>query len=814
MSRANLHSHHGGWKPWLNFGYLIVPVILFGVGLRGYVDAGFKEYEYKILGDSDWVWLSLLFALPVGAVFVCVVALLLKSNKDGDTDQFLKFCLMFMSFTPWFYLFLWCGYVHDWFPGWAQALSVLAFLLILVLVGLLIYTTYLIMWTPEVHSPLLNLSDVKERRWPLLRLMLKKYTEEASKLGSFSLLSRFRDGSLRNAILDGQSKYSKDDVIDELNGLLSDRDLREAQDFAHLPLSKESTDHLSTDHDWQVYNRSMFDEAYVESLNPRGGLHKVRGWLKKKVADRQGRLKAGVEKSSFWAMVFFFTIFLGITYLLALAFAFHDKATLLTEGKPAMFAPRLPLYNVGEYQHAAVGTAQGAPPSADGARKPGEAKAAGWPEYVFYFDNYSAMPVYRDAQFDQAEYDAWVRSKREHEQAVQDLRKSRNLGKDAVARLNGQRLSKEKEAEVNEGLAKAPDRWKQWKNARSLERLVEAIINEDSAQHGQGLLIQVRGSASDPPVSGKEKAGQNYPDNYSLSEARAQAVRYAVLKTLAEKGRLHGGLQWVLLPLSNETPSPGDGGRAQTDPVDEVEGEIAKTKLGDKTALTGRLSQLKRGREEKLLDEESAKDLAGRLRLYLNLLQGQEGQTEEERTKERQTKEGQTKEEKAALEVKKQHAADDFDETFKNLIHRYVDGDARKRVAVVSVRPAQQSPGSLFTPLSLMDYMYLTITGYDNIIPTTTYAKFLSSSTSILQIFFFVVFFNSLLSMKMNREAPAAEDAEHPSARRNGVDSRPVNNPQGIQLNGDVDMSEMKKTLDEVKTLLQQHRGWRKFLPF
>jgi hypothetical protein len=113
-----------------------------------------------------------------------------------------------------------------------------------------------------------------------------------------------------------------------------------------------------------------------------------------------------------------------------------------------------------------------------------------------------------------------------------------------------------------------------------------------------------------------------------------------------------------------------------------------------------------------------------------------------------------------------------------------------------------------------MDYMYITITGYDNISPTTTYAKFLGSSASILQIFFFVVFFNSLLAMKMNRETLTAEDAEHPSARRSGVDPQLASKPQGVQLNGEVDMSELKKTLDEVKTLLQQHRGWRKFLPF
>ena len=50
-----------------------------------------------------------------------------------------------------------------------------------------------------------------------------------------------------------------------------------------------------------------------------------------------------------------------------------------------------------------------------------------------------------------------------------------------------------------------------------------------------------------------------------------------------------------------------------------------------------------------------------------------------------------------------------------------------------------------------MDYMYfsiytITTTGYGDIKPTTTYAKFLCSLANIIEVFFIVVFFNALIS--------------------------------------------------------------------
>jgi hypothetical protein len=80
------------------------------------------------------------------------------------------------------------------------------------------------------------------------------------------------------------------------------------------------------------------------------------------------------------------------------------------------------------------------------------------------------------------------------------------------------------------------------------------------------------------------------------------------------------------------------------------------------------------------------------------------------------------------------------------------------RIVVASLRPIGDP--TLHDNLSLLDYMYFTIytittTGFGDIVPTTAYAKLVTSLTNILEVFFFVVFFNALLSLRrVNGEQP------------------------------------------------------------
>lgn len=64
-----------------------------------------------------------------------------------------------------------------------------------------------------------------------------------------------------------------------------------------------------------------------------------------------------------------------------------------------------------------------------------------------------------------------------------------------------------------------------------------------------------------------------------------------------------------------------------------------------------------------------------------------------------------------------------------------------------------QRPNSL----NLMDYVYfanytITTTGYGDIVPNTAYAKFICSFTNICEVFFLVVFFNVLLSLRRSEK--------------------------------------------------------------
>jgi hypothetical protein len=65
--------------------------------------------------------------------------------------------------------------------------------------------------------------------------------------------------------------------------------------------------------------------------------------------------------------------------------------------------------------------------------------------------------------------------------------------------------------------------------------------------------------------------------------------------------------------------------------------------------------------------------------------------------------------------------------------------------------------------IELMDYIYfanytITTTGYGDIIPLTPYSKFICSLANICEVFFLVVFFNALLSLKVDRASKSPLD--------------------------------------------------------
>lgn len=85
-------------------------------------------------------------------------------------------------------------------------------------------------------------------------------------------------------------------------------------------------------------------------------------------------------------------------------------------------------------------------------------------------------------------------------------------------------------------------------------------------------------------------------------------------------------------------------------------------------------------------------------------------------------------------------------------------------------------------PLDLIDYIYfanytVTTTGYGDIIPLTPYAKFICSLANICEVFFLVVFFNALLSLKRDKEIVVSPLAFLLASGRLGRNSSGSENP-------------------------------------
>lgn len=754
---------------WLTFWYLVFPLGCFVIGFWGYSKEQFIDYQLQTLaGNNERLCLPLLLFLPIGMLIITMVVLVFRSRRDHDSDRFYSFCLLVMSVTPISYCVLWGLYVHEVLNEHLMVLSIGAFILIIILVVLVVYLTYVMMWNPERPSYALSVPDITD--WDGFCVQLQQNSIGSSAPNSFSLVSLFQDENLRAAIRDKKiGSGQRHDVIDALNGLFSWPNLYQAQDFNKV--NNPAPNGFNSSPLIQEYNRNLFDRVFAGVLKEQGRFYKMwrgpQGWL----ARQHESLKTGVTKSPFWAIVFFFATFLGVTYLFAFAFAFHDKATLRNEHKPSLFSPRSSLYNVGEYPVSQTGSGENGQNQSVTTSQ--ESQSAGsnrrrWPEYFFYFDSYSGNPRFKDS-FDQQRLNELLTEKNGHEQAEEELRKGglNNLQRRDIEK---KRLSKLKLKEINDNLSLVRGQWREWKNQERLDRLVNAIVWEDKATHGEGLLIQVRGSADDKQPKATEGAGVNYPSNYTLSEARAQAITYALRERLARRDNLQSNFQWVILPLSNEDLSvplsPEDVQAKQLRGNPETNAELTMlemkingvpvdsgVKANQKDSLSSYLNKIQKLTVDKRVDNLVTQRLTEKLQSYLQLI-SQIGNS--------------TREESDANNETLRQVKADLEEALAVVEYDLIDRDEAKRSVVVTIRPAQQNQTHLFAPLSLMDYMYFTIytittTGYGDIVPSTTYAKFLCSAANILEVFFFVVFFNGLLSMTQSRASSVGEEEPSPS---------------------------------------------------
>jgi hypothetical protein len=231
-------------------------------------------------------------------------------------------------------------------------------------------------------------------------------------------------------------------------------------------------------------------------------------------------------------------------------------------------------------------------------------------------------------------------------------------------------------------------------NDCSLTALLKRI--EDDTKDNKRIRIFLIGHTSNEPI-GKGTETQSYFSNYELSEARAENVRFRILQRFGDtKWR---NVEWSILPGSSE-----------------------------------RLPEVTRG----LVNREwfTAEELRSKFK----------DKDPDSLTQEDFEKSFSTDEifEKVTAKLDKDRVSQEL---------RLVAAIVKPISDHVSTLQMTQIHQSQHKTLTLMDYMYfsiytITTTGYGDIVPTTAYAKFVTSLANICEVLFLVVFFNALISIK------------------------------------------------------------------
>jgi hypothetical protein len=718
----------------------------------------------------DSRWLIRLFAIPPVGQLICYFIVFFKARTDKSVLTFYYFCLITNLVATLSYCWLWTLYTAQHYQQ-AYSYSALYVILFLLLpVGLM---TYVIMWTPDkgVTHDYSGLREADIVNWKIFHEKLKKGVQTDGPNPYMKIMAHMHwavPGKIMRAENHDDLKRVKAKLIAELNDIITDPEFYDEKDFysgdsaCHdIELGDEIKKLLGrkrrplTDRESQRLNRLLIEACFREkvkasdgtdrvtdaiSSSPPSRWHSVSVWWENFLAN----LKDGCGKAPFWAVVFFFTVFLAITYLFGFAFAFHDKHrtssaqqsggnTAVARVTPALYRPKW-LRTAEDEQPEPTQSPIPTP-------MPPSATATGPTPYTFYFAPYSAVLNYKYGDFDES-------------------------------------------APYTDSREKS-DAWMARKNYEHFVQLVSDINN--ATDKGKNVRVRVLGGTDTEPAK-----QANYASNYELSEARARNVEYILMSKLSDKTRR--GVEWFHLSQSTESPQPpldeqegkdsesslvggvkGRAGLASAPQESQTRSKLARlnslrNNLNNNASLSpyrryldSRLTRIENLINGRSLSARESDELLNKMEGVLNAAGGQPKQTPQPDAKQSQSSNQKTelndlagwKELEEALNRAEVYAS-------------YVDASSRRRVVEVSLEPVEADPQAApltlkdfadsqdYSPLSLMDYMYFTIctittTGYGDIIPTTPYAKYLCSLANILEVFFIVVFFNALLSVRGGR---------------------------------------------------------------
>jgi flagellar motor protein MotB len=410
-------------------------------------------------------------------------------------------------------------------------------------------------------------------------------------------------------------------------------------------------------------------------------------------------LRTGASEEPFFTLGFFFTVFLGISYLFGLALAFHDK--IRPPSNPALYMRNL--------SPPAASTNQ---PSASPTPIPADLPK----EYTFRFvEGLASLPL---PDVPEPNYSAVARK--------EDHPKLKRAWQDASESNDSPKLAK--------GDLREPERFVE--KLRKRQDPVSSFIHDRLTGETRKLLIQY---TTGSPVS------------ESLHESMVKDINSLIAgASLFEKERFKEiSLSPAASILAEQNLTGEPLARLNRLLLAEVyRDEIAKNKFAELIqTIDDTARHLDRIRVT-VVGYSDASQVAGTAyRSNYELAEARSQNTKQE----------------ILRRLGERQSATMWDNVQWYCISLSNEPHGSEKIVNVKVESAFQDSASLLLksehpiPLTLMDYIYfanytITTTGYGDIVPNTAYTKFICSFANIVEVFFLVVFFNVLVSLRPKPE--------------------------------------------------------------
>lgn len=431
------------------------------------------------------------------------------------------------------------------------------------------------------------------------------------------------------------------------------------------------------------------DQAQPDGLKPEEKDQSARRWIRFcGWWERFSRnLSAGVGDHPFWAMMFFMALFLGVSYLFGFALAFHDQyARKENKEKPALHMTKLESIDDGNTTTTTGGRTDGGESAVDNSQTAQNTTSAS-----------DASPT--SSSGEQEEYCFYF----------DELKANVKQGDETCTKGNPKRTDSYFPRPLF--------------NRCSLDAIASRIQKE--TDNAKRVKVTLLGHADNEPIkiptstsTSTTSTSISYLSNYELSEARAQNVQHEILQKLRHyKDHKLENIEWVIFPAAGEVLSQINRGAIRKEMFSAEELNRAEVRADSNREEF--LSRIETSFAPEVIDRK---------------LPSQEKRVVI-----------------ATIETLSQSPVVLKNDQYSHLM----DGEKRAldKLDILNTAMMKNADQSQSKQMRLMDYMYfsiytITTTGYGDIIPTTAYAKFVTSVANIFEVIFLVVFFNALLSLK------------------------------------------------------------------